>query len=394
MTLGALFSWLAISTTVLALGHFYVWKRLVRDAELPKGWHRAVSALMAILLMMQPLVFAFARQLPRQEAAPWAFTAFTWMGVLSTLFSLLFLTDVVRLTCRLFRRTTRRTTANGEPTSPERRATLARMVSGGVALSGAGVAGVGVATALGKLRIEQVEVTLDKLPPAFDGFRIVQLSDIHVGPTIGREFIEHLVDVVSAEKADLVAITGDLVDGSVENLGYHTEPLSRLSSAHGTFFVTGNHEYYSGADAWVSELERLGLSVLRNRSVRVERGAESFVLAGVTDHRADRFGDAPDFAFALRDRRPEDEVVLLAHQPAAVYEAVRSDVGLQLSGHTHGGQFWPWNWVVHLVHPVVAGLARFGRTQIYVNRGTGYWGPPLRVGTEPEVTVVTLRAHV
>ncbi len=390
MTLGALFSWLAISTTVLALGHFYVWKRLVRDAELPKGWHRAASALMVILLVMQPLVFAFARRLPRQEAAPWAFTAFTWMGVLSTLFSLLFLTDVTRLVFRLFRKT--RGAKDHALANPERRAALARMVSGGVALGGAGVAGVGVATALGKLRIAELDVTLDKLPRAFDGFRIVQVSDIHVGPTIGRPFIERLVEAVNAERPDLVAVTGDLVDGSVANLGHHTEPLSRLSSPHGTFFVTGNHEYYSGADEWVTELERIGLSVLRNRGVRIEREGQSFVLAGVTDHRADRFGDAPDFAFALRDRKPEDEVVLLAHQPAALDDARKHDVGLQLSGHTHGGQFWPWSWVVHLVHPVVAGWARFGRTQIYVNSGTGYWGPPMRVGTEPEVTVITLRA--
>ena len=194
--------------------------------------------------------------------------------------------------------------------------------------------------------------------------------------------MERMVETANALSPDLVAITGDLVDGSVANLRSHTEPLSLLEAKQGRYFVTGNHEYYSGADDWIDEMGRLGIPTLRNESVRLERDGTSLLLAGVTDHRAREFGDAPDLARALRRRRPDEEVVLLAHQPREITEAQKHDVGLQLSGHTHGGQFWPWNWAVYLVQPVVAGLARFGRTQIYVNSGTGYWGPPMRLGTE------------
>jgi len=204
--------------------------------------------------------------------------------------------------------------------------------------------------------------------------------------------VEKMVRATNSLHADLVAITGDLVDGSVANLQRHTEPLGELETNHGTYFVTGNHEYYSGADEWVDEMRRLGIPTLRNGSIRLQKGDSSFLLAGVTDYSAEQFGDAPDLGHALRDRKPGEEVVLLAHQPREIREAQKHDVGLQLSGHTHGGQFWPWNWVVHLVQPVVAGLARFGRTQIYVNTGTGYWGPPMRLGTESEISLIVLRS--
>jgi predicted MPP superfamily phosphohydrolase len=269
---------------------------------------------------------------------------------------------------------------------------LSRIFAGGIAFTGTTIGGVGVANAMSGFSVVNVEVKLDKLPRSLDGFKIAQLSDIHVGPTIGRDFVEKMVATTNSLGADLVAITGDLVDGSVENLGRHTEPLKDLKSPHGTFFVTGNHEYYSGVDEWLVELERLGVKHLRNRSVPIGNERGTFVLAGVTDHRAGEFGDAPDLAFALRDRNTDDEVVLLAHQPREITEDQKHDVGLQLSGHTHGGQFWPWSWAVYLVQPVVKGLARFGRTQIYVSTGTGYWGPPMRVGTQAEITLVTLRA--
>jgi predicted MPP superfamily phosphohydrolase len=278
--------------------------------------------------------------------------------------------------------------------SPDRRVAMSRLFAGGIALTGTTLGTVAVGKAIAGFSITEVEIELSKLPRAFDGFKIVQLSDVHVGPTIGRAFVEQMVQAANSLDADVVAITGDLVDGSVENLREHTEPLRNLRSRSGTFFVTGNHEYYSGADDWIREMQRLGIVTLRNSAQHIERGTDALLLAGVTDHRAGEFGDPPDLKRALRYRQPGQEVVLLAHQPREVSEAKKHDVGLQLSGHTHGGQFWPWNWAVHLLQPVVAGLARFGRTQIYVNTGTGYWGPPMRLGTEAEITLVTLRCPV
>jgi len=385
--------WMTMMTSLLGLGHFYVYRRLVADPGLRKAQRTWAAALLVGLLLLVPVTLATMRSAPRDWMTVPAFVAFGWMGLLSSWFTLLVLTDGGRLTARGIERLRRR----GRPTPSaetvvSRRKALSRMLAGGVALGGAGLTGVGVAVVAYGFTKKRLEVTLDKLPPAFDGFKIVQVSDIHVGPTIGRGFVESMVAAVNEEQADLVAITGDLVDGSVEQLREHTAPLAGLEARHGSYFVTGNHEYYSGADEWIEEVERLGIVTLRNRRVTLERGGERVDLAGVTDHHGGRFSDAPDFEAALAGRDASRELLLLAHQPAALRDARRHDVGLQLSGHTHGGQFWPWNWVIHLIQPVVAGLARFGRTQVYVNAGTGYWGPPVRIGTQSEITVVILRA--
>jgi hypothetical protein len=199
-----------------------------------------------------------------------------------------------------------------------------------------------------------------------------------------------MVDAVNALNPDIVAITGDLVDGSVRKLKEHVAPLEQLKSRYGSYFVTGNHEYYSGADPWCQELSDLGIRVLRNERVSIGDGEASFDLAGIDDHEARRFGRPPDLARAVAGRDPNRELILLAHQPRAGFEADKHGVGLQLSGHTHGGQIWPWTYLVYLQQPIVAGLSRIGRTQVYVSRGTGYWGPPLRLYAPPEITKIVL----
>ena len=244
-------------------------------------------------------------------------------------------------------------------------------------------------------RVVDVAVPLPALPPALEGFTIAQISDVHIGPTIKRDFLRRIVETVNGLDADLVAITGDLVDGSVEHLAVHVEPLSRLHARHGTYFVTGNHEYYSGAPAWIAELRRLGLRVLLNEHVVLSHDGSRLLIAGVTDYSAHQFDPAqrsdPEAALAgappgLRPR------VLLAHQPRTAPAAADAGFDLQLSGHTHGGQFWPWNLFVRLQQPFTAGLHRLGSLWVYTSRGSGYWGPPKRLGVPSEIARVRLVA--
>jgi predicted MPP superfamily phosphohydrolase len=225
------------------------------------------------------------------------------------------------------------------------------------------------------------------------GFTIAQISDIHVGPTIKRNYLDAIVDAVNELDADMIAMTGDLVDGSVAHLAQHTAPLSRLSSRHGAYFVTGNHEYYSGVDAWVVELRRLGLRVLMNEHVLLTHDGAIVLVGGVTDHSAHHYDPAQrsDPAAAMVGA-PHDAAfkLLLAHQPLSAFAAAPVGFDLQLSGHTHGGQFLPWNLLVRLQQPMTAGLHRFRSLWVYVSRGTGYWGPPLRLGAPSEITHLRL----
>ena len=240
--------------------------------------------------------------------------------------------------------------------------------------------------------VVDVEVPLADLPPQLEGFTIAQISDIHVGPTIKRNFVEAIVDRVNRLSADMVAITGDVVDGSVRELAHHTEPLGRLESRHGTYIVTGNHEYYSGAHAWIHELRRLGARVLVNEHVVLDHDGAKLAVAGVTDYSAHHFDPShrSDPHAAVKGAPTGALKVLLAHQPRSAASAADAGYDLQLSGHTHGGQFWPWNLFVRLQQPFTAGLNRLGRMWVYINRGTGYWGPPMRFGVPSEITLIRL----
>jgi predicted MPP superfamily phosphohydrolase len=274
---------------------------------------------------------------------------------------------------------------------PGRRLAVSRLFAGGAALLGIGTSAAGLASALGPVEVKRVRVAIDRLTRAASGTRIVQLTDVHVGPTIGKGFIEDIVARVNTLRPDVVAITGDLVDGSVGELAEHVAPLAKLEAKHGVYFVTGNHEYYSGADEWIAHLATLGVRVLRNERVRIG-GGEGFDLAGIDDHSAQGRGHGSDLAKALDGREPDRACVLLAHQPRGIDLADKLGVDLQLSGHTHGGQIFPWNLAVRLQQPFVAGLHKLARAQIYVSQGTGYWGPPMRVGTAAEITEIELVA--
>ena len=252
---------------------------------------------------------------------------------------------------------------------------------------------IGFVNARRRARVRRVDVAIAGLPAALDGFSIAQITDLHIGPTIKRDYLERVVDAVNALDADMIAVTGDLVDGSVRDLAHHTQPLGRLSARHGAFFVTGNHEYYSGVHAWIEEVRGLGLSVLLNEHVILDHEGASVLVAGVTDYGAGYFDVShhSDPVAALSGA-PDDVGVrlLLAHQPRSAFAAASAGFDLQLSGHTHGGQIFPWSYLVRLQQPFIAGLHRVESLWVYISRGTGYWGPPKRLGAPSEITYLRL----
>ncbi|MFF0158907.1 metallophosphoesterase [Streptomyces sp. NPDC005263] len=282
---------------------------------------------------------------------------------------------------------------NGEsappPPLPSRRLFVSRVVGGAAVTAALGTVGYGTYGVLNGPTVKRVTVPLAKLPRAAHGYRIAVVSDIHLGPILGRGFAQRVVDTINGTQPDLIAVVGDLVDGSVKNLGPAAAPLAQLKARHGSYFVTGNHEYFSGAQQWVEEVRRLGLRPLENDRTELAH----FDLAGVNDVAGESEGQGPDFAKALGDRDTARACVLLAHQPVQIHDAVEHGVDLQLSGHTHGGQLWPGNLIAAAANPTVAGLERYGDTQLYVSRGAGAWGPPTRVGAESDITVIELASR-
>jgi predicted MPP superfamily phosphohydrolase len=382
MRVGQVLMFLAVVLLVVGGMHYLLWARLVRDPAWPAPWPRVGAVALWALGLSLPLALLANRVLPRAAMTPLAWVVYVWMGTAFMLFLLTSIAELPRLAAG----------AAGALRDPARRRWFARAVAAVSGVGGLAVSALAVRTALAALTVRTVRVPLARLPPSMSGFTLVQLTDVHVGPTIDRRFIVALVARVNALSPDAVVITGDLVDGSVASLGEHVAPLAGLRAPHGVFFVTGNHEYYSGVDEWLAELTRLGMRVLRNEHVPVGDAAASFDLAGVDDWSAARHGEGhgADLPKALRGRDASREVVLLAHQPKAVAGAAAEGVGLVLSGHTHGGQLWPFGYVVALDQPIVAGLHRVRETWAYVSEGTGYWGPPMRLGTRGEITRVVL----
>ncbi|MEU1516626.1 metallophosphoesterase [Streptomyces sp. NPDC005811] len=276
-----------------------------------------------------------------------------------------------------------------ENRAPSRRLFVSRVVGGAAAAVAVGTVGAGTYGVLRGPKVKRVTVPLAKLPRTAHGYRIAVVSDIHLGPVLGRDFARKVVDTINGTQPDLIAVVGDLVDGSVKDLGPAAAPLARLRARHGSFFVTGNHEYFSGAAQWVEEVRRLGIDPLENERTELPW----FDLAGVNDIAGESEGQGPDFDKALGDRDTTRACVLLAHQPVQIHDAVRHGVDLQLSGHTHGGQLFPGNLIAEAANPTLAGLDRYGDTQLYVSRGAGAWGPPTRVGAPSDITVIELASR-
>ena len=365
---------------IVFLLHAYVAWRILPDmpsASLAFG----ATALWLVASVIATPLWPVARQIRRQPIKDrLTLASMVAIGAFSSLFVLTFVRDIALLLAAV-------TGAASVEVAVRSQGALAVPILAALATI------VGFVNARRRARVRRIDVPIAGLPAALHGFTIAQISDLHVGATIKRGYLERIVDAVNDLGADMIAITGDLVDGSVRDLARHTEPLSRLTARHGAFFVTGNHEYYSGVHAWVNEVRRLGLSVLMNEHVVLRHGGVLVVVAGVTDINAGYFDPAQrsDPAAAMTGAPLDAGVkVLLAHQPRSAFAAAQAGFDLQLSGHTHGGQFFPWNVVVRFFHPFTAGLHRVGSLWIYISRGTGYWGPPKRLGAPSEITYLRL----
>jgi predicted MPP superfamily phosphohydrolase len=376
---------LAIVLVVVVGGHVYLYRRLFRDTTSDRRIRRAG----AIALACAGASLFLARSVFARFHTPWgdalAFAAWCWMGVGLYL-------GMSLAAFHLWRRADgwRRRRSGGSEVSTERRQFLSRAAVGGAGLVAAGFSAYGVRRAFAPPSIDEFAVRLPRLHRAFDGLRIVQVSDIHIGDVLGRPFLEDMVQRCNALKPDLVAVTGDLVDGRVDRIGSTISALQGLRSRFGTYFVTGNHEYYSGDVPWCSALEQMGLTVLRNRGVSLRDGDARLDIVGVDDYGQREQPRGWDLDAALAGRDPEHPAVLLAHQPRAVEDALEKGIGLQLSGHTHGGQLFPITGLIAALWTYSAGLYRVGDGHVYVHRGTGFWGPPMRIGSPPEIAAITL----
>ncbi|MFF5295146.1 metallophosphoesterase [Paractinoplanes globisporus] len=374
---------------IIGLIHFYLWKRLVRDPLRP-GWPRRAGGIAAITLaVLLPATLIGART----GHAEWlAWPGYVWLAVMFYLLVTLIPLEIPRAAILLWWRTRRRTEEKKEEEvraeeGIDRRLVLARGAAIFAGLTAAGVTAYGMKSALGPPEINRWSMPMRKLPRGMDGTRLVVVSDIHLGPLTGTRHVGRIVDLINSVKADMVCVVGDLVDGTVAELGRFATPLADIESRRGAYFVTGNHEYYSGFEPWIEEVAELGVRPLRNERVEID----GLDLAGVNDLGGTQYGDPPDFAKALGDRDTTRPVVLMAHQPVAAHQAAPFGVDLQVSGHTHGGQMAPFNLLVGLQQPVVSGYGNVDGVPVFVTNGAGFWGPPVRVGAPPQVTVVELR---
>ncbi|RKH01056.1 metallophosphoesterase [Corallococcus sp. CA053C] len=407
---------LRIALFILVVGvvatcvHVYLYRRLFRDTSTSPAWRHTGKVLLTLLCLPLLLSWVVTRVIP--SAFIVAVYSWTWMGV--AVYLLLALAALGGVRWVVARTQGQRAvlvpvaapgsappsltalSVTAEPVAPpvdeDRRRFLARATAGGAVLAAGGLTGFGMWNAFHPPVVNEVAVRLQGLPKSMDGFTIVHVSDIHVGPIIQRRFMDELVSRCNALKPDLVAITGDLVDGTVKDLGPSVAALQNLRARAGTHFITGNHEYYWNASAWADALTGLGIHVLRNRHISIGDAGGAFDLVGVDDWSMRNGPKGYNLDAALAGRDPSRASVLLAHQPSNWDVAARAGMGLQLSGHTHGGQFFPFTVAVSAIWKHDAGLFQDGDRHLYVSRGTGFWGPPLRVGAPSEIVKVTLLA--
>lgn len=388
----AYITWITIVLVVLGVGYAYIGWRVIIPAKLTMPWKLYAWAALGVLFLL-PVGSTFLMRYAERLTEPLSWAAYVGLGFLSLVFTLLLVRDLLGLGSLGVEKLLTLLRGGSTPLpNPSRREFLLQMTNLGVlGLAGLSTA-YGIYEARRKPGIVRLTIPLKDLPEAFEGFRIVQITDIHAGLTVKRDWIETIVREVQQLKPDLIAFTGDLADGSVPHLRDDVAPFGDLEAPYGKFFVTGNHEYYSGVEPWVEEVRRLGYDVLNNEHRQIHRNGASFVLAGVTDYSGGQFlpSHRSDPVAAVQRAPADSTKILLAHQPRTLYETKTAEFDLILSGHTHGGQFFPWNLVATIGQPFIKGLHNQNGTWIYVSKGTGYWGPPLRLGARSEITLVTL----
>ncbi|HUI09182.1 MAG TPA: metallophosphoesterase [Bacteroidota bacterium] len=392
--------WFIVAFAIVGSGYAYVGWRLIAPAHMAPPWNLISWCALAILLLLP--VSAMVLEVNRIGASwkrdlEWA--AYLSLGFFSLVITLLLVRDAAwllgigaRKGAALLAAIAGRTAGTAGPADPGRRATLIQSVNLGLLAAAGALAGYGLFEARRRPSVPLVEIPVDGLPESLEGFRIVQITDLHAGLTIGRPFVETIVEMANGLDADILAFTGDMADGKVADLHGDVEPLGRLRARYGKYFITGNHEYYSGALPWIEEARRLGFDVLLNEHRLIRRGTGRLLLAGVTDVSGGQFipEHRSDPHRAIAGAPEADVKVLLAHQPRSLYESRKEGFQVQISGHTHGGQFFPWNLLATVGQPSIRGLRRFQDTWLYVSKGTGYWGPPVRIGARSEIAVITL----
>ncbi len=386
-----LVSFLAVLSAIVVALHAYVGWRTIGSLGLGPSGTVAVAGVFVVSCVVILLTLFVGRSMPPGGASRvFLFVGFTLMGTIAILFALHVARDVLLLLARSAAALAR---AGGSPEGPiagtlTRRDVLAGVSNWAVLGAGGVLAAGSVVQAVRDPVVEEVAITLPRLPTDLEGFTIAQISDLHLGPTLGRAFAARVVERVNGLCADLVVVTGDLADGHVADLADVVRPLADLEAPRGVAYVTGNHEYYWGAPAWIEHVRSWGWDVLQNEHRILRVGTANLALGGVTDLSA----RAPrsDPAAAIKGAEEADVRLLLAHQPRSLYRAREAGWDVQLSGHTHGGQVFPMTLLVYLVHPIVKGLGRFGDMWVYVNRGTGTWGPPMRTGRRGEITRIRL----
>ena len=379
-------------------GHAYIAYRLIRPLPTGSRWRPVGWTWLAVSLLIAPLVIVGRwMNLDQVLFDRLAWLAYVDMGFFLVLVPMLAVRDTGWILFRLFRTLHHKLAGRQQaitPASNARRQFLANTMNAGMLGLAGGMTIAGYAEARRLARVKEIVVPVRDLPRDLQDFHIVQLSDIHIGPTIKGDYLLGIVERSNELRPDMVAITGDLIDGLTWQLQEDVAPLTQLHSRHGSFFVTGNHEYYWDAKAWCALLKTLGVTVLLNENRVIQHGNARLLVAGATDYAADKYVSShlSDPQQARRHAPRTDAAILLAHQPRSAFAGEAAGYDLQLSGHVHGGQFFPWNLFIKLVQPFSNGLHSLNnRMWLYVSAGAGYWGPPQRLGVPPEITSIRLR---